>query len=138
MAGKIQPLRVVKGETRALKFTAVDGQKGVYVVMDGETVEGARQDLTGQTLEFQVNYPAGAADPPVIAKTSAGSGGIVLGNQADASTRGDFTVTLDPADTSSETAKRYTYDVVAISGSGARKFLVEPSEFLLVEPVNRA
>jgi hypothetical protein len=122
MAGRVQPIEVVKGESKTLRFTAMDADE-------------ARVNLTGATVEFEVHYPPGAAQPPAIAK-SIGSG-ILLGDQDTAATKGDFDVSLSPADTKDLKAKLYKYDVWIVL-LGYRRCLVRPSDFRLIETVNPA
>lgn len=124
MAGVIQPLKTVyKGESKLLVFTVYDSAN-------------ARVDLTGASIEFQVNYPLGPPYAALIAKSTS-AGGVSLGNQSDPTTRGDFSVSLTPDDTKNLTAKRYKYDVW-VTIAGVRRAVVPPSDFNLLEVVNGA
>lgn len=114
-------LTVYKGEQRKWRFTVTNAD------------DGTRQDLTGATIEFQVKIKDGDPDPPSISK-SVGSG-IVLLNQSDPATKGQFELTLLPADTSSLQAKVYRYDLITVIG-GVRSFLRYPSNFTLKPVVN--
>lgn len=136
MAGPVQPLLVVKGETKVLRYTVIDNSTGVYALVEGQVVEGARVSVSGaSSIEWQAHYPPGSPLPLAISK-ALGSG-IVPCDQDAADTKGSFDVTLDPADTSALVAKLYKYDLVMML-SGRRYVLVRPSDLRLIEPVNAA
>lgn len=115
-------LIVYKGQSRSLRFTVT-------------TDTGVRESLTGATIEFQVKAKDGDADPPLIAKAI--SSGVLLLDQSNAKTKGQFDVELAPGDTSALAAAIYRYDAVVVLG-GKRHYVVPPSDFDLREVVNQA
>jgi hypothetical protein len=136
MAGVIQPLEVVKGEGKVLRYDVIDNTKGVYTLVNGVLREGSRVDITtASAVEWQAHYPPGSPDPTAVAKAL--GTGIALLDQTAADTKGAFEVTLTSADTKDLVAKLYKYDVVVVL-SGVRRYVVRPSDFRLIEPVNAA
>lgn len=117
-----QPISIERGDTYTWKVTAWDE-------------DGARLNLTGATIEFQVKSALGAADPALIAK-SVGSG-ITLLSQVDDATEGQFTIDLVSSDTETRTPGVYWYDVVLII-SGKRQHIIPPSKFVIKGVVNNS
>jgi hypothetical protein len=136
MAGPAQPISdVFKGESRTFRLTVLDEDPDSATVIEGKTYTGSRVSLTGiEVAEWQVNYPAGHADPPVISKSL--GAGILLDDQGDPDTKGDLLVTIDPADTADLVAKMYKHDLW-IEKDGVRRCVIRPSDFPVREPINR-
>lgn len=118
-----QPIKGIRGAYRVFRTTVTDVDTG------------ARKDITGATVEFQVRTAAGVADPPLISK--AVGAGITILDQANAATKGQADIVLAAADTSALAAGTYSYDLVIIVG-GERRVLVPPSPFVLKEAGNQA
>lgn len=54
--------------------------------------DGARVSLTGATIEFRIKRRTNDPDPPLILLVP--GGGLVLADQTNESTKGDFTATI--------------------------------------------
>lgn len=137
MPGQAQPIDpFYKGETRTFRYTVVDGDQAHATLIRGKLYDGQRVNISGATaIEWQAKYPTGAPYTPVVS-VSLGSG-IVLDNQSDPDTKGDFLVTISSPLTIGIIAKRYKYDVWVVLG-GERKYVVRSSDFNVLEPVNDA
>ena len=123
MATAQTPLDILKGESRTFRTTIRDST-------------GALVDLsTATAIEFQVKDADGDSDPPLISK-SIGSGITLVGG----GTGGQFDIALDPSDTSSSpdlAIKTFRYDVVVVLSTGARHYVIPPSDFTVVAVVNQ-
>lgn len=114
-----QPLYLLAGESRVLRVTVED-----------ET--GARINLTGATIEFQVKAALGGADPALISKFV--SSGITILPQSG-ETVGQADIELLSEDTAALSGTYY-YDVVVVIG-GARSYIIVPSKFFVSKVVNQ-
>lgn len=97
------------------------------------TTDGARQSLTGLTIEFEVRTDEAAPDPPLIAR--AVGTGITLRDQGVEATKGQAELALDPAQTESVFAGEHRYSVRLRWPSGKVKYPLR-GRFILENVVN--
>lgn len=118
MAAGVQPLRVLKGESRTFRVTVRDE-------------DNVAQDISGATaIEFEVQNELGETDTPDIEK-SLGSGIEFVTDGTD----GEFDITIVSGDFSNLAPDTYKYDVV-LELAGNRSYVITPSDFIVDDVVN--
>lgn len=112
--GFLKPVAAIVGAL------SVDGKAiGMLTLYKGEQVvvrltctnpDHSRADLTGAAISFKVRRFPGDANPAVITKII--GAGIILGNQANADTKGTADITIAPADIAAIAGGIYSCDVL--------------------------
>lgn len=113
-------LRKVRGATISLTFTVKDE--------DGQAV-----DITGATAYLRVRPDPKAA--PVIQLSSPATGIVIAALQTGA-TKGQYTATVTPAQTSSLEPGDYVWDSWLVTAGAERHAVVAPSKLTLLREVS--
>lgn len=123
----VSPLVLWRGESRTILVTVTDPETGDRANLASGTFQA-------DELEFEIKTAAGAPDPALISKSLANGGVSLLPQSGD--TLGQAHVGIGPTDFAAIAAGIYSYDVVLVLATGARIYVVKPSELRLRNVVN--